>query len=94
MHVEWKNVGNWDPLPSNKPWVVTDVSERINPFPTNTLEDIPSNEPCKFQLRISAIISTLANWNLASFPIVGNGLAHSVGEAAFVNVYVVKTAGF
>ena len=48
----------------------------------------------KLEFRLSAIISTLANWNLASFPIVGNGLAHSVGEAAFVNVYVVKTAGF
>ena len=27
--------------------------------------------------------STQANWNLAGSPIVGNGLAHSVGEAAF-----------
>ena len=59
--------------------------ERIYPF---------RNVGLLLRLRISAIISTLANWNLASFPIVGNGLAHSVGEAAFVNVYVVKTAGF
>ena len=73
-------------LPLNEPGRLSERAEGLNPFPTNYLY--------KFQLRLSAIISTLANWNLASFPIVGNGLAHSVGEAAFVNVYVVKTAGF
>ena len=35
VHVEWKNVENWDLLPSNEPWMFTDVSERMNPFPTN-----------------------------------------------------------
>ena len=53
---EWKSVENRDPFPSNKPWVVTDVSERINPFPTNTLEDIPSNEPAKFLFAVLSVI--------------------------------------
>ena len=56
VHVEWKNVENWDPFPSNKPWVVTDVSERINPFPTNTLEDIPFNKLVKFQFTVAVLV--------------------------------------
>ena len=31
-----------------EPWWFMNLSERINPFPTHTLEDIPFNEPCKF----------------------------------------------
>ena len=38
-----------NPLPSNEPRMFTDLSERINPFPTNTLEDVPFNEPAKLQ---------------------------------------------
>ncbi len=49
LHIEWKNVENWDPLPSNEPRMFTDVSERINPFPTNTLESIPLGELAKLQ---------------------------------------------
>ena len=52
-YVEWKNVENWDPLTPNERWMLTDVSERINAFPTHTLEHIPLDEPAKFQLAAS-----------------------------------------
>ena len=42
MHVGWKNVEKGrNPLPSNEPWIIIDVSERINAFPTKC--------PAKFQ---------------------------------------------
>ena len=31
-------------FPFNETWMVTNLSERMNPFPTNTLEHIPFNE--------------------------------------------------
>ena len=49
-YVEWIIVGkNWNPLPTNEPRMFTDLSERINPFPTHTLEGIPFNKLAKFQ---------------------------------------------
>ena len=48
--VRWiKKCWERNPLPSNELRMFTDLSERINPFPTNTLEDIPFNDPVKFQ---------------------------------------------
>ena len=49
VHVEWKNVEKRNPLPSNETRAFTDLSERMNAFPTHILEHIRSNEPCKFQ---------------------------------------------
>ena len=37
-YVEWKNVENWDSLPSNEPRMFPRVSERMNPFPTQNVK--------------------------------------------------------
>ena len=39
-----------NPLPFNGPWMLTDVSERMNAFPTHTLAHIPLGELAKHQL--------------------------------------------
>ena len=48
-YVEWKNVEKMNPLPSNGPWMVTDVSERMNAFPTHTLNHFQFNKLAKLQ---------------------------------------------
>ncbi len=58
-YVEWKNVEKMNPLPSNGPWMVTDVSERMNAFPTHTLNHFQFNKLAKFRFTCSTISSTV-----------------------------------
>ena len=39
--------------PLDEPWMLTDVAERINAFPTHTLKHFPFNEPYKFQFSLT-----------------------------------------
>ena len=38
---------NWNPIPTNEPWMLTNISERINPFPTKRINIFPFNAPAQ-----------------------------------------------
>ena len=64
-YVEWKNVENGNPLPSNEPRMFTNVSERINPFPTKYLYNFQFTMKIRGRLWIHFLKTGFVPWTRA-----------------------------